>query len=964
MGQSSSTRRRRRPGASGATPKKGKYAKLAPSRFPFRRSHTKVRDRVRFRKRFKKIWRKLKRVNGPADEDQTDKMPLRRSRSLRSNASSQRSLRTSSSSRVGLSASRSTGSDLGAVEEETPLPSPKYERSFDWVVVVEGTKGCIQDDLDGALKRLLPKWEGSPETYPTTKLDPDRSPLLWFKLGPELKKRIFELCFPPEDRRISLSMQSFTEAIFPVGYFALPQEILEPVEGLLESCRALRKDTLAYFFSQYRFHITLNEFTSKLTCPLSHAWVVPYLHFVQDLTIERDYTRLAGSNRKNASQLSWAFGSKKVTSMVDAIVDSLLKRENGMQMAQFHLMARKYQGLRPKEGSASGLSNIPYVPDDVEFDISSISRLEGVAKRCRVSGFTRNFTKSMFRDLFAKGVGEIHYCAAKDHAWPGHASSPLLTAYSPSPKKPSHLSFQLDLPSHHEVAWAKELQEELGRFGRKCSELTVDETVHKSEQTVHKSEQIAHRSRDEMETGDWLDILKDQSPGAESEHTCIPVAPTNKDFVGGSPGNAGAIEPESGSEIICTKVTEAMTDCAEVSTAGEFDHADATYRVIEGDTTESNLPDTGVVTSISADEFPWTKETQEELDQLATELSSDESDQKDDNASAAQDITRRGVAGARMLVSQSGPEVEGAKNEEEESIESGWKSSDTESDQSLQVDVPLGCSRISMQLAAEEIIESVRKPSDSVSSHDTMVEVSLDPQAALMKPAEEEVEASLGEEDQNYTTAPATSYGIEGFASCGGFDNTNFVHRDPSLNSSWQLRSMQNPDPSIPRSLSNNKILPETETDQGSELFPDFVPNIPLPTDSPTEQSETESPVRRTYTSSSDKIRQITGCGQIIGCEKTIAARLDAINAELEQNSAFQRGIKRLSESQPQSQYESSNNLPSRTKTLPHQIPSKIPRPIVNDAAARGTWRSMRPGRKSLFGMFGGFNGARTPPAE
>ncbi|KAF8854813.1 hypothetical protein BDZ45DRAFT_805528 [Acephala macrosclerotiorum] len=937
MGQSPSliARRRRRPQTSGAMPKKGKYAKLSPSRLPFRSRGRRTKIRVRV----KKIWRKLKRASLPADDDQSDKMPLRRSRSGRSIASSQQSIRILSNSLVRtLSASQSTGSDLGAVDEEAPLPVSKLDKKIDIVLkeeeaplpvpeldknidIVLVVKGCIQDDLDEALKKLLPQCKELPENWPATKHDPGGPLCLWFKLHPNCKQRIFEFCFPPEDRKISLTSQSFTEAVFPEGYFALPQDILQPVEGLLESCRAWRKDTLAYFFSQYRFHITLNEFTSRLTCPLSHQWAVPYLHLIQLLTIERDYTRLAGSHHRNASQLSWAIANEKVRPMVDAIVDGLLKREHGMEMAQLHLMARKYEGLRPDKDSENNLLKIPYVPSDVEYDLTPISRLVGVPKRCRMSGFTRNFSKSMLRDLFANGDGEINYCAAKDKAWPGPPpSSPRLTNYVISPEKLSSLSLQLDQPSRHEIAWAKNLEEELDRFAKKFSESAVNGDA-----------QVAYKSIEEIGTGEPFDVLAVKSSGTKSDHTSPLAATAKEEPVGGNAAISSTVNSQPGGEIFRTKVAQELIESAEESSKAKSSDTSTTSCAVEEDSPEHNPPSlgesVGAITSQPANENYSAKEIQDELDEWAQEISSDELERKSEGASTTEDVIEINPVNAGMLTSEADHDFEGVKDTEKENTESIGKPLDFEVGQIFQAIVPL---------------------------HD---------QDISMKPAEEEVEPSLSEEDQNYTTAPVTPYGVEGFASCSTFENPSHIHHPSSVKSPREGSSTSTQDPSIPRSMSNDKVLLELDNGPNSEHFPDFIPDIPLPPDSQAEQTQTQTSVHQIYSLATDRINRI------VGSEKTIAAKLDAMNAEMEQNPAFQhtmQAIKRNSQSQwqPQSQYESSNPPRVRSTTFLHLFTPSNEQPTVDNATTGGTWRSLGPGRKSLFGgMFGGFNGAKTPPA-
>ncbi|KAE8449305.1 hypothetical protein EG329_008206 [Mollisiaceae sp. DMI_Dod_QoI] len=437
MGQLSKVRR---PGVSAARPKMGNQARTRLLHLA-RKTKTKI----------KKVWSKLNRVNLPADDEQSDTMPLRRS--IRGSLESLRSVRSSQSSVINdallpalVDARRSLSSlgrpsplaasvtSLRAVEEESQASVPEIDREVD--LMVASDEPCIQEDLDKALDTVIPAWSGATEGYPTQKLDPNGPLFPWFKLPPKCKRIIFEFCFPPEQRKVSLSKESFTEAVFPKGYFASPWDILDPVWGALGSCQAWRNEVLAYFWSQYHFHITLNEFTGKFTCPLSHIWVLPHLHLIQRLTIERDFTRLAGSNHKAASQLTFKVANK-VRDMMESIVKGLLDRPADTKMAELHLMARKYAGFRPKEH-------------------------------------------------FAKGSADI------DSAWPTLSPSPLITIYNPSTKapssiSPSSISLQLDVRSDQKVTWAKETEEELYKWARKMSATEQDQnytTAQATEDTI------------------------------------------------------------------------------------------------------------------------------------------------------------------------------------------------------------------------------------------------------------------------------------------------------------------------------------------------------------------------------------------------------------------------------------------------------------------------------------------------
>ncbi|KUJ18849.1 uncharacterized protein LY89DRAFT_506174 [Mollisia scopiformis] len=385
------------------------------------------------------------------------KMPLRRSSraSLRSLESTRNSSQTllgrlpgARSSSFSFS-SRSTTLPVRAlrpIEEEYTIP--EFDQETDLKVIVDDLP--LQADLDLALERLIPSLEYKDpgkacpskdrdcpygycpcEPYPTQKIDLSSPMFPWFKLPLKIKQRIYELCFPHEDRRISLMRPSLTEAAFPADYFASPWDVLDPVWGLLECCYAWRTEVLAYFWSQFHFHVTLNEFTGPLTCQLSHVWLVENLSMVQRLTIERDYTRLAGSAKKNADQLSFKVAAK-VRATVQTYVKELLKRADGMHMAELHVMARGYVGCRPGTESR-------YVPEAIEDNVAPILELSKILKRCRMSGFSRTFSNSVLQSLFEDRIGRVVPSVPFDNAWPSLMACTLEGLYTPSIMSTSEL---------------------------------------------------------------------------------------------------------------------------------------------------------------------------------------------------------------------------------------------------------------------------------------------------------------------------------------------------------------------------------------------------------------------------------------------------------------------------------------------------------------------------------------------
>ncbi len=230
------------------------------------------------------------------------------------------------------SPSRFTNLVLRLEEESRPSP-PEFDRDVDLIA----TETEIRVDTDLVYGRIAGRQRTSGSAHPL------------FGLPASVKRRIYSFCFPLEERKISLSPYFATKAVFPEGYFASPWYILQNVSGGIQSFRALRHGLMTFFWTEYAFHVTLNEFGGPKLSPLSNVFLLEYLDMVQHLTIEVDFTRFGCSQLKDAKKFGYSF--KKTGSMLTTIVQGLGERPVGSTMSALHLMCRRYAGFRPLNNS-------------------------------------------------------------------------------------------------------------------------------------------------------------------------------------------------------------------------------------------------------------------------------------------------------------------------------------------------------------------------------------------------------------------------------------------------------------------------------------------------------------------------------------------------------------------------------------------------------------------------------------
>lgn len=153
----------------------------------------------------------------------------------------------------------------------------------------------------------------------------------------EVRAKICNYCLPWEPRRITLSPYFVLKGVFSEVYHASPWDVLENVLGGLHAFRALRLDLMAYFWTHYRFHVTLDPFSGPVFSPLTHKWLPRYLGIIQDLSIELDLTKFGGSSLRHSE--SYGYDCRKIDNKLASFIRHISRREDGLPMARYgHLI--------------------------------------------------------------------------------------------------------------------------------------------------------------------------------------------------------------------------------------------------------------------------------------------------------------------------------------------------------------------------------------------------------------------------------------------------------------------------------------------------------------------------------------------------------------------------------------------------------------------------------------------------
>lgn len=223
---------------------------------------------------------------------------------------------------------------MTAFDAEGRPPPPELDRVVDLV----GSSHCTQD--------LNPPYLVFEALHPKQVMADCSG--RFFTLPPKVKHLIYSFCLPEEERKITLSPRFATKAVFDDDYFASPWDILDPVWGGLSASQEMRNELLTYFWTEYRFYVSINPFSGPILSPLSHVWLTKYLSIIQYLTIEVDLTRFGGSALRYAPSIG--YDCSKLERLIVDLIKGLQKRRNKIVIAELIVLSRKYLGNRPVDG--------------------------------------------------------------------------------------------------------------------------------------------------------------------------------------------------------------------------------------------------------------------------------------------------------------------------------------------------------------------------------------------------------------------------------------------------------------------------------------------------------------------------------------------------------------------------------------------------------------------------------------
>ncbi|EAQ83416.1 hypothetical protein CHGG_09820 [Chaetomium globosum CBS 148.51] len=174
----------------------------------------------------------------------------------------------------------------------------------------------------------------------------------------------------PHDKPIRMNHPVFLWEVWPVsrphqpgvgstGYFDSLQSVLSSVDNYTSVCSAMRADVLATLFLTRRFHVVYSPHVRKETQLAATHYMDRYGPLMASITLEVDFTKLAGGWRPEAVYFDALRGLKGVKTLIEDFVQRQLTRRN-TSIQDLRVLVRRYHGFRP---TASAPSPDPPKPD-------------------------------------------------------------------------------------------------------------------------------------------------------------------------------------------------------------------------------------------------------------------------------------------------------------------------------------------------------------------------------------------------------------------------------------------------------------------------------------------------------------------------------------------------------------------------------------------------------------------------
>ncbi|OHF04656.1 hypothetical protein CORC01_00127 [Colletotrichum orchidophilum] len=227
------------------------------------------------------------------------------------------------------------------------------------------------------------------------------------------------------DIPICLSDGRFMREVWSDDEYTSLAAAMGPLQSYLAVSFSLRADMMVAFLMIERFHVTLSPFVGPHLNPLATLWCNKYGHFIQQVVVELDLTRLGFGPGKEACKLR--AGTINMDDLIGTFVKGQLRRKNQSTLRSLVLLCRRFWGERPSDHLPPGSkpaaeqndqrsstepeqtfaakrssfgADFSYCPDEFLRICEPFVRLEGLVDSMRLCGFSNGYTHSLLRRIF------------------------------------------------------------------------------------------------------------------------------------------------------------------------------------------------------------------------------------------------------------------------------------------------------------------------------------------------------------------------------------------------------------------------------------------------------------------------------------------------------------------------------------------------------------------------------------
>ncbi|KAF6804099.1 alpha beta hydrolase fold protein [Colletotrichum sojae] len=245
---------------------------------------------------------------------------------------------------------------------------------------------------------------------------------------------------------VSLDHKRSMKEVWKSDDFISLSKALEPLSPYMAVSFGLRADIMVAFLMTERFHVTYSPFVNTYFDPLATLWCNRYGHFMQEIVLELDMTRLAFGPGQSAHKLRT--GTTNIDKFVKSFVEKQLKRCSPLK--SLVLLCRRFYGQRPVIQSPTEPPKTPgrdscdqfepvepnpmwavqkanpslyYCPDEELTVCEPLVQLKGMIDSMRLTGLSDQYTHYLLRRVFQipadKTVLKQHsYRVAPSTVWP------------------------------------------------------------------------------------------------------------------------------------------------------------------------------------------------------------------------------------------------------------------------------------------------------------------------------------------------------------------------------------------------------------------------------------------------------------------------------------------------------------------------------------------------------------------